>query len=112
MERNDLFGRSKAPSTATREGRVRMLGELAGALLAGNPPDRAAALFLGGALLAWLEHGGSLERDFLKVIKPKSHRTPRAIWSELRGAVAHQDEGRDSLTAQSYMHRQQQKESP
>ena len=92
--RNDLFGRSQLPAALSREGRVRLIGELAEALLAGKQPDRAAALFVGGALLAWLEHGGSLERDFFKVIKPKSHRTPRAIWAGLRQRPPHPDEGR------------------
>ena len=72
-----------------RARRVRLIGETAQGLLAGRLPAHDAALFVGGALMSWLENGGSLERDFLKVVKAKSHRTPRAIWREIR---AHPDE--------------------
>ncbi len=81
----DPFGRSQLPAHLCREGRVRLIGELAEALLAGEPPNRAVALFVGGALLGWLENGGSLERSFLRVsAKAGSHGTPAAIWRALR----------------------------
>lgn len=83
----------RAPATFDRSGRVRLLGEAAQALLAGRLPGRESALFVGGALLSWLENGGSLERDFFKVTKPKSHHTPAAIWQQIN---AHQDEGQDT----------------
>jgi hypothetical protein len=78
--------------TTEREARVKMLGEAFSALLAGRPPSRDAALFLGGAGMAWLENGGSLERDYFKVTKPKSHRTPAFIWQQMN---AHQDESQE-----------------
>lgn len=77
------------PAALTREGRVRLLGEAFYALVDGRMPSSEAAIFLGGAGKAWLQQGGSFERDFLKVVKPKSHRTPAVIWREER---PHQDE--------------------
>jgi hypothetical protein len=77
-----LLGGVRAPRGATREDRVRLLGEFAAAVLAGRQPDRASAVFVAGALHAWLERGGSLERDFLRVRERGSHRTPAAIWRE------------------------------
>jgi hypothetical protein len=65
-----------------------LLDEAAKALLKNELPSREVRLFLGGALQKWLQHGGSLERDHLKVVKAKSHNTPQAIWRTL-----HQDEG-------------------
>ena len=79
----------RAPRRYDRAGRIQLIGEAAQALLAGRLPERDAALFLAGALLSWLETGGSLEREFLKVVKPKSHHTPAAIWQEIQ---AHPDE--------------------
>jgi len=61
----------------------------------GRRPGREAALFLGGALLGWLENGGDLARDYLHVTKAKSHRTPAAIWREV---APHQDERQDQET--------------
>jgi hypothetical protein len=62
------------------------LGEAFTALLEGRLPSRAAALFLGGAGMAWLEQGGKLERDFLKVLQPQSHNTVARVWARLRAA--------------------------
>ncbi|MBY0427873.1 MAG: hypothetical protein K2Q32_01485 [Alphaproteobacteria bacterium] len=87
----NALGGQCLPATLTREGRVRLLGKAFKDLLEGRIPSSDAALFLGGAGMAWLEQGGSFERDYLKVVKPKSHRTPTVIWREVQ---AHQDEGR------------------
>lgn len=90
-QRHDPFGRSALPPTFSREDRVRLLREVADALIAGRAPGRAAALFVGGALDAWLRGGGglgALERDYLHVTPPRgSHRTPAAV------AAAQSDEG-------------------
>jgi len=87
--RHDPFGRSALPAGFSREDRVRLLREVADALLAGRPPDRAAALFVGGAFDAWLTHGGALERDYLGVTPPRgSHRTAAAIHRDERAAAA------------------------
>src|SRR5690349_11614652 len=77
----DPFGRpSAAPLDVTREGRVYLLAEAARALLAGRRPPPAAALFLGGAIGAWLAQGGDLDKDFLRVRAPRgSHRRPDRI---------------------------------
>jgi hypothetical protein len=83
---------TRPPATFDRAGRVRLIGEAARALVDGNMPDRDAALFLGGALLAWLESGGDLSRDFLKITKAKSRHTAAYLWRQF----AHQDEGADS----------------
>jgi hypothetical protein len=77
------------PATFDRAGRVRLIGEAAQALLAGRVPSLEASMFLGGALAAWLETGGDLARDYLRVVKAKSHHTPAYIWNQLQ---AHQDE--------------------
>lgn len=86
------LGVGHTPAALTREGRVRLLGEAFQALLDDRRPSREAALFLGGAGMTWLANGGSLERDYLEVIKPKSHRTPAVIWRELH---PHLDERRE-----------------
>lgn len=90
-----LAGGARAPSALTREDRVRLIGEFASSVLAGREPDQAALLFVAGALAAWLESGGSLEHDYLRTVKPKSHRTPAAIWREIR---AHPDERQHRAT--------------
>ncbi len=77
------MGSGHTPAALTREGRVKLLAEAFQALLDGRPPSREAALFLGGAGMEWLQNGGSLEREYLDVIKPKSHRTPAVIWREM-----------------------------
>lgn len=92
------WGPSKAPATFDRAGRVKLLGEFAEAALSGREPSRESLIFLAGAISAWLSRGGSLERDFLKVTKPKSHHTPAAIWQEIH---AHQDERQDTESGDS-----------
>lgn len=107
--RGALIGGVLPPAHLSREGRIRMLGELAHALLAGDQPDRSAALFLGGALIAWLEHGGSLERDYLRVsARAGSHQTAASIWRGLQKPVPF-EEGRDSGRARSSAHLQSEK---
>lgn len=49
-------------------------------------PDDEARLFLAGALTGWLDGGGSLERDYLRTSKPKSHATASALWKRMRGS--------------------------
>lgn len=83
---HDLFGRARLPDGFTREDRVRLLRTAAAALLAGQAPPRDAALYIGGALDAWLRAGartGSLERDHLRTTAPRgSHRTAAALARE------------------------------
>lgn len=68
-------------STEDRRQRVRWLREAAACLLDGRPVPRDAALYLGGAVSAWLARGGRLDRDFLRVAAPRgSHSTPQAIF--------------------------------
>lgn len=90
-----ILAGARPPGGLEREDRVQLIGEVATALLAGRMPSDAARLFIAGALSAWLENGGSLERDYLRTVKPKSHRTPAAIWRDLR---AHPDERQDGAT--------------
>lgn len=81
----DPFGQSRMPpELADRETRVAIIGRVAEALLAGREPDRSDAFFVGGALIAWLENGGNLERDYLKVVKPQSHMTPAVLWRRIK----------------------------
>lgn len=82
----------KAPATLDREGRVRLLGEAAEALLAGKLPEPEARLFLAGGLLAWLEGGGRLTSTFWKVDPVRgSKRTASALWR-----ARHRDDAEDS----------------
>lgn len=82
----------RARNANTIEGRVALIAEAAQALSDSRTP---AGAFVGGALMQWLEEGGDLARDFLRVVIPKSHRTAAAIWREIRGdAAPHPDEGR------------------
>lgn len=101
-QRHDPFGRSALPPTFSREDRVRLLREVADALIAGRAPGRAAALFVGGALDAWLRGGGglgALERDHLRVTPPRgSHRTPAAV----ARAAAQADEGQRGATERRF----------
>jgi hypothetical protein len=83
----EILAGARPPAGSTREDRVRLIGEAAQQMV---DSGTLAGLFCGGALLAWLENGGDLARDYLRVVKAKSHVTPAAIWRELR---AHQDEG-------------------
>lgn len=53
--------------------------EVAEALLEGNSEG---SLFVGSALLAWLENGGDLVRDYLQIAAPRgSHRTVQSLLS-------------------------------
>ena len=80
----------KAPVSlgVEREDRVRLIGECAKSLIEGKLPPTPARLFVAGALLSWLEGGGDLAKDYLRVVKAKSRRTASAIWRELH----HSDE--------------------
>lgn len=84
----------RAPLSLSREGRIRLIGETAKALLAGRMPSKSAALFVGGALDSWLREGGRLERDFFKVLRPRSHYTVARAWAKLE-AQNSEAEGRD-----------------
>lgn len=85
----DPFGRARLPHDFSREDRVRLLGEAARDLLAGESPEPAALVFLAGGLTAWLDRGGDLLRDYWKVkAPPGSHRTPSQLWASSRGATA------------------------
>ncbi|MDT3678063.1 MAG: hypothetical protein ROZ64_04415 [Burkholderiaceae bacterium] len=91
---NDPFGRAQLPTGFTREHRVRLLREIADALIAGRRASRAAELFVGGALDAWLTEGGglgSLERDYLRTTPPRGCRLTAAEVLR-RDAEAHRDE--------------------
>jgi hypothetical protein len=67
-----------------------LVGQAAEALMHGRLPDAPARLFLAGALWAWLQRGGSLEGDYLRVTAPAgSHHTPAVLWARSsRGATA------------------------
>jgi hypothetical protein len=84
MNRDDPFIDSRVPRSLCREGRIEMLGEAAEALLQNRTAPKEAAFFLGSAIQAWLEHGGDLERTYLKVRRRGSHRTVQAIYRELQ----------------------------
>ena len=94
------FGRSRLPLTQSVEGRVALLAAAAEALLKDELPGKEARLFLGSALSAWLAQGGDLARDYLRIVRAKSHRTASRIFQEIqRENSAHQDEGAESDAA-------------
>jgi hypothetical protein len=82
----------RRPVGLTREDRVRLIGEAAQALLEGKLPEPAARLFVAGAIAGWLREGGNLERDYFKIVRPKSHDTPQRVWQRI---ASHLDERRD-----------------
>jgi hypothetical protein len=93
---NDPFGRVQLPVGFTREDRIQMVGQAAEALLHGELPAAPARLFVAGALTAWLQRGGDLERDYFKVSAPAgSHRTPAALYALLARSDAKHDGGHD-----------------
>jgi len=77
----DPFGREmQVPVGLDRAGRIRLLRECADALLRGEVPSLPAALFVGGAVVAWLAQGGRLSRDYLMVDAPRgSHFRPEVL---------------------------------
>ncbi len=78
---HDPFGRARLPTGYTREHRIRLLREVADALIAGHRASREAELFIGSAFDAWLREGGgigSLERDYLRVTPPRGCRLTAA----------------------------------
>ena len=77
------FGRSSMPPEfADRQTRVAMIGQVAMELIARGGE---ANLFVGGALLARLENGGSLERDYLKLRGEQgSHITATMLWRRIK----------------------------
>lgn len=83
------LGAGRAPRGRTREERVAAIGRFAKKHLDPSDPD---SLLVCGALLAWLEKGGNLVKDYLKVSKPQSRRTASAIWREQN---PHHDESED-----------------
>ena len=72
------------PATFDREGRIRLCGEFANAVIAGEAPARESLLFVAGAISGWLSNGGNLERDYLRVVANGSHNTPCRIWKALQ----------------------------
>lgn len=88
----ELLAGARAPAGLTREDRVRMLAEVSRAMLDGKTPSRAAALFVGGAIRAWLERGGDLE-NYLRIRRRGSHVTPQRLLARLIGDDAEREEG-------------------
>lgn len=73
----------------SREDRVRLLGELADAVLAGEPPPRNALIFLATALSSWLQDGGSLTRDFLQTAGAQGCTVTEAhLWRRMQSEPA------------------------
>jgi len=90
---NDPFARNQLPAAATattftREDRVATFGRVMQALLDRRLPDAADAFFVGGAGMAYLEHGqrvGDLERIYLRVTPERgSHFTVAAVWARIK----------------------------
>lgn len=109
---HDPFGRSRLPESAqlptdfdTREHNVRLLREIADALIADRRPSREAELYLAGALDSYLtktKRGGigCLERDHLKITPPKGSRLTAAELLKRR----HPDEPSDDEAERDFPH--------
>ncbi|MGE3348319.1 MAG: hypothetical protein AB7I35_12875 [Ramlibacter sp.] len=81
----DPFGRSSLPAEFTREDRVRTVGEVFEALRAGRMPAPEKAMFVAAGVLAWLEGGGHLTRDYWKTAGPQgSTHTESVLWRQAK----------------------------
>jgi hypothetical protein len=86
--RPNLLAQTPLPGS-TREDRIRLLLAAAVAMRDGGQVPRDAARFLSRALSDWLDNGGSLERDHLRVSAVAgSHATPRVIALRLQAETA------------------------
>ena len=96
MTSRDDFLLYTGGATFSRAQRVRLIGEVAEALLAGQMPKAEARLFLAGALQAWLRNGsrcGDLERVYLDVAAPRSSRlTAPVLWRRDSSSVGRTDD--------------------
>lgn len=90
----DPFGRiQRLPGDFSLDGRVKLLGEAAEALLRGEMPSDEARLFMAGGVAAWLNEGGDLVGDFWRVRGPQgSTRTAAVVWNALREERQDDDE--------------------
>ena len=82
---------------------MRLLAELADDLLAGRMPSREAALFVAGALSAWLRDGrrcGDLERAYLRVT-PREHSTVTPQRLHARGSARRATADDDAATVEA-----------
>lgn len=75
-----ILGGARVPAAAglERADRVRLIGRAAQQLLDSGTDE---GLFTGGALLAWLKNGGSLQGRYFRVTERGSHHTPARLWS-------------------------------
>lgn len=101
----DPFNRTRLPAAFDREGRIQLLGEVASALLAGQPVPREGAAFVAGAILSWLDQGGrlgALERDFLRVTGvQRSRKTPAKVWARCCANTATCDDAGETMESSS-----------
>lgn len=74
----ELLAGARPPAGLERPDRVRLIGRAAQRMVDSGTEE---GLFTGGALLAWLAHGGDLERKFFRVTERGSHHTPAKLWS-------------------------------
>jgi hypothetical protein len=85
---SDPFNRARLPITFDRVGLVRLFREFVDAMLEGRMPSPEARLFVASACDAYLQRGGNLTRDHLRISGPRgSHHTPAAL-----AAALHRDE--------------------
>ncbi len=83
----DPFGRTALPfEHLDRDQRLALFVACAWALQEGRPVGEIAGRYMGQAFLRWLEVGGDLERDHLKIAAPRGSKlTPQRLY-RLAGA--------------------------
>lgn len=78
LELQALLGGARAPAGHTREDRVQLLARAARLLIESGTVE---GVFTGGGLLAWLQEGGSLTRDYWRTAGVQgSTATESVLW--------------------------------
>lgn len=87
-----VLGGARAPATLTREDRVQLLARAARLLIASGTVE---GVFTGHGMLAWLQEGGSLTRDYWRTAGVQgSTATESVLW---RRALREERQGVDAV---------------
>lgn len=82
---SDPFGRTAIPVEHwSRDERVALCAAAAQDMVSGCPLGPIAGRYLGHAILAWLDGGGDLVRDHLRIAPEQGNKlTPQKLYSKL-----------------------------